>query len=202
MAGFTSVDTIMERIVLLLREYLAANVALIDTRNNAVATAGGPNAFTTPTIAAAQIMEGDDLSTAHKIRVAVMDGGTVRRALIEQVFGDEAPGEPEAKYPRVARTVRVNIEVHAFAGGGAETTAGTSDRFTARRWCNRVTDAIDGIMQRYPRLGIPSTGKAILDGATVTWAGDTTAKNVDPDSPYHFARVLSYDIQTIEWRST
>lgn len=203
MAGITTPDSVLERVQALLREYLNAEVDLIDTRNNTVAGVGSVNNFDTPNIPDACVQLYVDRLSAQPVRIVVADGGNWSDNEF-QLMGHEAmtgSTEPSSNTPRLDRTMRFVVGVRAAADGGVETTDGETSADHARRVCNRIAEAVRVIIARYPTLSIPATSTASLVPGGVQCSGDTRAADVDDDSTHYYSREITYEARLIESRA-
>jgi hypothetical protein len=199
-SGVVTVDTVVARVVTLLQQYHAANVTVVDTRNN-VLGAGTDNDFTTPTIVAADFQSFIDRNKGKFPRCLVTDEGTERPEEWQDYGMDVAVGvEPGAKFPRINRTWAVRVSFMYSTAGGSQTTAGTTAQDHARRVVNRLADGGRIVMARYPHLAIPATSTEPLVAA-VTLRSDDRAREVDVDAVSHYQRDIRYDVQAIDDRT-
>jgi hypothetical protein len=204
MAGITSEDTIVDRVVAVLRQYLAANITINDTRNNAVAGAGSDNHFTTPSIASTDIQAYLDTKKGSAIRVIVTAEGSASNINEGMQFGyaaQDGSTEPTATEPRIDRQVRFGVSVRVKSAGGSQTTAGGTSAHHARRVCNRVADAVTVTLYRYPFLNIPATSTAGIVNGGLGIVSDSRATEVGEDSVHYYQRDQVYEATTRESRS-
>ena len=198
--GLTSVDTICDRVALLIATYIDTEVDLIDTRNNTIAGASADNSFTTPSVPAAAVQVYVDDLPGQSIRIIVTDEGSQTVGEFTY-YGQGMGAAPPSAHPTIDRQHRIGVAILAANTGGAQTTAGSTSTFHARRVCNRIADAVRIIMARYPQLDIPSLSKTAIC-AGVTLANDARAAQVTEDDHQLYAREITYDVRTIEDRST
>ena len=197
MAGITTVDTVIYRVVKLLRQYLDAEVDLIDTRNNAVAVTDSDSAnnFTTPDVPSADVQVYNDQRKASQIRVIVEDGGTSRAREAEYVITPYGGGVPASNLPIIDRSHRIEVRVCVA------TSAGGDGFWGARRRCNRVADAVRVIMARFVDLSVPGATLTGFDSAMVELVSDSRASEVQEETWQYAERVIAYDVRMIEARA-
>lgn len=194
MAGITTVDTIVDRVVALLRAYLNDEVDLLDTRNNAIGD-NTDNSFATPTLASADIVPFVDTVHGKPIRVVVRDAGSVRYRDMQMTGGGLATGTaPHASIPRLDRGIRFAVDVVSAATGN------TGGHYGAVRACHRVADAVSVILARFPDLSIPSTSKASLV-SDCDLIDDSKAQEIEGDEWQRWVRTLVFEARTIESRA-
>lgn len=192
MAGFTTIDTCIDRIKAVLGQYLSTELTLIDTRNNTLAGAGTDNNFTTPTTAAADIQTYLDRNKAKSPRMVITDEGRTSYADDSTILDNEDAAD--STLPRVDRRFRVGVSVRVASSSGSDTKDG------ARRRCNRIADAVMSTLYKYPQLGIPATSTATLP-CRVYLVDDGRAQEVTEDAAQFYARDLIYEIRFIEARA-
>lgn len=207
MPGITTPDTIVDRVAAVIREYVNAEVDLVDTRNNTVA-GSGDNHFTTPSLSSTDVTTYSERSIEGRpIRIVVTDLGEWSDASQFQLTGEDAgeqlagTSEPSSTLPRLQREMRLGIAIVAATAGGSQTTAGTSSPEHARRVCNRVGEAVRVVLARYPKLSIPATSTAGLATVSLRVISDRRAPETSEDAINVYRREIVCRVETIESRA-
>lgn len=193
MAGITTIDSLLYRVALVLRQYHATEVALIDTRNNALATSDGytANNFTSPTLASADVQVHRDTRTGITARCVVAEVGDVTYSR-EFHYDNEGAA---STMPRVDRTFRLEIEWIVNSDGGVMAGDGAKLR------CNRLADACVVTLGKYPLLSVPASALDPLPMGPLTLRNDGLAKEQKTDDTSRWRRALVYDAQLFEHRA-
>lgn len=194
MAGFTTPDSILYRVQALLQQYHATELALIDTRNNGLHTAGHANYFTTPTIASADFQIIADRNKAKSARCVITDEGKMDEGGV--TMNALATSHPSTM-PRLDSKWRVGVRfIYSSAGAATEGTDG------ARLRCNRLALAGHAVIMRYTLLDIPDASPAVsamLADCDLIDFG--RAQEVAEDSINSYAVQLVYGMRLIESRA-
>lgn len=207
MAGITTPDTIVDRVAAVIRQYVNAEVDLVDTANNTIAVSGD-NHFTTPSLSSTDVVSYSDRGIEGRpIRIVVTDLGEWSDSSQFQLTGEDAgeqlsgAAEPSSALPRLQREMRLGVLIISATNGGSQTTAGTSSPEHGRRVCNRVGEAVRVILARYPKLSIPATTTAGITTASLRVISDRRAADVSEDAINVYRREIVCRVETIESRA-
>jgi len=198
--GIKTPDSFTKRVHDILVARIDAYVDLIDAHVNGLEDAASDNHFTTPSVPAACVIDGDDIDEqGEEIRICITDEGEVRSEGMEAPTFEAIDGSAVVPQHRDSqRAIRLGVAVYVRNDGGSQTTAGTTNRYHARRVCNRVTEAARAILNDYPALSNPAGANAVAKAALAPGGSkvidDSRAQGYEKGSTTGYGRALILEI--------
>lgn len=187
---------IVDRFVALIREKLAAELAVVDTAANAQAGSLAEASFTSPTVPSECIQYVDDDTQARPVRIVVTLAEPPRVGDTDVQYANEglSTGSPRMRGRHV---IRVRVIVTKVDGSWGDD--------GALRRCDRIATAIRVILMGFPKLSIPSLGVAPMQGLSVKLTSDKHWAGRNEDDPelqeFVSARELLYEVLRTEARA-
>jgi len=177
---------IIERVAVVLRQYLQTELTKIDTAANAVA-ATGDSSFTTETMADCEIQTFVDRLSGSKHRMTIREDG--RREASLQVQDIEGAN---ATLPRLDRWHDFIIEIIVTDRGNW-----TPDGAWLR--CDRITNAAIMVLNKYPKLSVSAKSLAVLVKG-LDLQSDSAGGETQEEDHIRVTRELRYQVRQIEAR--